>query len=133
MEWNEHRSPMLRVVSYIMLIGGILGMLLGVAMIFGSDKLASTLKMSGKLLLWSGILSIISAGLNVLMGILGIKNWQNPQMAGVMIFLGILGIAMCVVNQIVQSSFGASFNFFAMVAGAVLPVLYLIGASQLKK
>lgn len=81
------------------------------------------------------LLSLISSILYLLLGILGIKNWQKPEKANICIVVDIIFILLTLINNIcniIINSLSPIF-YFSIIISLVLPVLYLVAAFQLKK
>lgn len=84
-------------------------------------------------LLWIGaIILVISAVIQIIAGVKGKNNWQNPPMAKTLIIFGIVCVALAILGNIIFSSGGASTIILSIITGVAVPVLYIIGAFQLK-
>lgn len=84
-------------------------------------------------LLWIGaIILVISAVVQIIAGVKGKNNWQNPPMAKTLIIFGIVCVALAILGNIIFSSGGASTIILSIITGVAVPVLYIIGAFQLK-
>lgn len=113
-------SKMLKVTGILMIIGGALALVIALIAVIGIAAAAS---------LAAGALG---GGIELAAGILGVKNWNQPAKAQPCIVLGAIIIALSVLSNILSISSGSEFNLFTLLLGLVLPVLYLIGAVQLK-
>lgn len=71
--------------------------------------------------------------LNLVAGIIGVKNWNKLEKAGTCITWGIIVIVLCVISNILTVVGGGDFSVLNLVTGLVIPVLYLIGGLQNKK
>lgn len=103
-------SKMLKVTGILMIIGG------------GIVALAVI----------ASILALLGGGIELAAGILGVKNWNQPAKAQSCIVFGAIIIALSVLSNILNLASGSEFNLFSLLLGLVLPVLYLVGAVQLK-
>jgi len=88
---------------------------------------AAWLAIMGAILIFGG--SIVQ----LIAGILGVKNAGKPEKAQVCINCGIIVMAFIVIGQIASVAGGGNLDVWGLLWGLVLPVLYLIGAFQNKK
>lgn len=146
---------LLKVVSIIMMIGGIISAVFSciIAIVVGAgsalltqpeaqDALNSALKESGMDksaaapvmgLLWFGVIIIVvSSIIEIIAGVKGKNNWNNPPMATNMMVLGIVCAVLSIIGNILFATSGAGMQIVSILAGLVLPVLYIIGTIQLK-
>ena len=140
-------SKLLKVMSILMIIFGILGaifsvMTLATAGLFtaasgdaevqkaAADAGASMGTVTG--LLWvAAIVSVISAVVEIIAGFKGKKNWDNPSAAQNLMIWGIITAVLSVIGNIMFATSGASV-VISVITGLVIPVLYIIGTVQLK-
>lgn len=148
---EEKRSMLLKVTGIIMLIGGILSAILSLVGAVGictiqvvpeaskavdeAAKAAGT--SSGPIMgvFWVGVVfAIISSVIEIIAGVTGIKNWQNPAAYKKMLILGIIVIVISLLGNILSGIGSGNFGsyIFSIILGLILPVLYLIGVFQLK-
>ena len=100
--------------------------------VIGLGALAASLGTSGLIVVLAVLVSCILAALQLIAGILGIKNCDKPEKAQVNFILGILLILAIIINQAVVVVMG-SFVWWSSLIGFVLPVLYLVGALKNKE
>ena len=126
-------SKFLKVTGILMIIFGAIALVVSIIAILGLGVLEALGAPMG--LLWaSGIISLVGAVAEFVAGIIGVKNWNKPEKANTCIGWGIVVAAMCVVSSVLTLiGYPDSFNWFSLVTGLVIPVLYLIGAFQNKK
>ena len=79
------------------------------------------------------MLALVSAGISLVAGILGVKNAAKPEKAMVCIVFGILTAALSVLGNVLTVAGGGNFSIPNLLLGLVIPVLYLIGAFQNKQ
>lgn len=130
-------SKMLKVTGILMIIGGALALviaIIAVIRIAAAASLAAGALGGGiiALAVIASILSLLGGGVELAAGILGVKNWNQPAKAQSCIVFGAIIIALSVLSNILNLASGSEFNLFTLLLGLVLPVLYLIGAVQLK-
>ena len=77
-------------------------------------------------------LSLVCAVVELIAGIVGVKNCKNPEKAGICIVWGVLVAVLYIISTILSSVGGGEFNIVSLLIGLVLPVLYIIGAFKNK-
>lgn len=130
-------SKMLKVTGILMIIGGALALviaIIAVIRIAAAASLAAGVLGGGiiALAVIASILALLGGGIELAAGILGVKNWNQPAKAQSCIVFGAIIIALSVLSNILNLTSDSEFNLFTLLLGLVLPVLYLIGAVQLK-
>ena len=145
---EEKGSQLLKISSILMIIGGIVGALSSVllAVLAGFSKAAmadATVQQSvtdagltaegvTRTLWIAAIISVISAVIEIIAGIQGKKNWNNPAKAKSLLILGTACLVISIISNIIFAS-GDSTSITTIITGFVIPVLYIIGTLQLKK
>lgn len=124
-------KTMLKVSSILMLIGGILAAIMGVIAMIGIAALVALGASSG-LLTVSGILVLVGAVVEIIASAKGLGACKAPEKAKGCMPWGIIVAALCVVSQILTVVGGGEFSVINLITGLVLPVLYIIGANQMK-
>lgn len=126
-------SKFLKVTGILMIIFGAIALVVSLIAIAGIGVLAALGASTG--MLWaSGIIALVGSVAEFVAGIIGVVNWNKPEKANTCIGWGIVVAAMCVVSSVLTLiGYPDSFNWFSLVTGLVIPVLYLIGAFQNKK
>ncbi len=130
-------SKMLKVTGILMIIGGALALVIALIAVIGIAAAASLAAgaLGGGIIalaVIASILALLGGGIELVAGILGVKNWNQPAKAQSCIVFGAIIIALSVLSNILNLASGSEFNLFSLLLGLVLPVLYLIGAVQLK-
>lgn len=130
-------SKMLKVTGILMIIGGALALVIALIAVIGIAAAASLAAgaLGGgivALAVIASILALLGGGIELAAGILGVKNWNQPAKAQSCIVFGAIIIALSVLSNILNLASGSEFNLFSLLLGLVLPVLYLVGAVQLK-
>lgn len=128
---------MLKVTGILMIIGGALALVIALIAVIGIAAAASLAAgaLGGGIIalaVIASILALLGGGIELVAGILGVKNWNQPAKAQSCIVFGAIIIALSVLSNILNLASGSEFNLFSLLLGLVLPVLYLIGAVQLK-
>lgn len=143
---------LLKVASIIMMVGGIIGAVVSVIMaivvglgaavlstdegkaaIAESNVDGSTATVVMGLIVVATIILVIGSVLEIIAGVKGKKNWNNPAAAQSLMIFGIVVAAVTLIGNILFASGGAGTQVVSILTGLVVPVLYIIGAVQLKK
>lgn len=118
---------LLKVVSILYIIFGVIMVLFLILLLFGVNWLYSPTSAVGSafmgILNFGGILFIIAVVLELIMGIVGYKKSDEPSQANYFI---VIGIILGIIAFISMISF---FNIFTLI-GFILPVLYIIGGAM---
>ena len=84
-------------------------------------------------LLWFGVIVLVAgAVVEIIAGAKGKGNWNNPAMAQTLMIFGIVAAVLSLIGNILFSTGTHSVQFFTIISGLVVPVLYIIGTIQLK-
>ena len=147
---EQNGSKLLRIVSIIMMIGGIISAVFSVIytiVIGAGSALLSTSEAQAALaknpngvyvapvmgLLWVGtIILIAGAVFEIIAGVQGKNNWNNPAKAKTLLIFGIICAVLSVAGNVFFAAGGAGVQVVSICTGLVLPVLYIIGTVQLK-
>ncbi|MBQ8975615.1 MAG: hypothetical protein IJ072_07855 [Oscillospiraceae bacterium] len=130
---NPKGSGFLKVCGILMIIGGALGIILSLTALAGVAALSALAETSGGMLTVACIVSLVSAVLELVAGIVGVANCKKPEKATACMVWGIIVAVLCVVGQIISVAAGGTFNVLSCIVGLVLPVLFIIGAALNKK
>ena len=122
----------LKVCGILMIIGGALGIILGLIALLGVAALAALGASSGTLT-FSAILVIVSGILELIAGIVGVKNCKNPEKATSCIVWGVIVAVLTIISQIISVAGGGKFDVLSCITGLVVPVLFIVGAFLNKK
>ncbi len=119
----------LKVTGILMIIFGGIGLILSLVALMGVMALAD-LGVSSTILTVAALFSVASAALQLVAGIIGVKDCNKAEAAKKCMSWGIIVAALCVIGQIINVIGGASFDVVSLLIGLVLPVLYIIGAAK---
>jgi len=132
-------SKFLKVTGILMIIFSAIGLIFGIIALVGLGALVVLAESMGTdvpmgLLTVSGILAVVGAVVQLIAGIVGVKNWNKPEKAGACILWGIVVIALCVISNVMTLiGYPENFSIISVLSVLVIPVLYLIGGFQNKK
>lgn len=121
----SNQSTLLKVVSILYLVFA------GITAIFLVIGLTAALALTALGLDFLYVISLIISVALIVVGIIASINGIKQTDANLCKKLGIIFLAMAVINLIV-GFIAAGFNFMSLIS-LILPVLYLIGANQLKE
>lgn len=134
-------STFLKVMGILMIVFAAIALVIGLIALAGIGAMLSLLGASAaqfaSIITVASVLTLAGAVLELVAGILGVKNWARPERAGVCVTWGVILIVLCalslLLNIIVYANVpGVSVNFFTLIVSFVMPVLYLIAAIQCK-
>lgn len=133
---------MLKVVGILLIIFGAFGLLGSIILLFSGGVLGavgaesgldpSTTAAIGGLAIIAGLVALVISVIDLVAGILGVKNCAKPDKAQTCFIFGIIMIVIQIISDIIAIVMG-SFNIITIIIGLVLPVLYTIGAVQNKQ
>ncbi|NMA07201.1 MAG: hypothetical protein GX928_05760 [Ruminococcaceae bacterium] len=126
-------GKLLKVTGIIMIVFGAIGIIVGLLAVVGAGAVAALVGASAGGLVFAALLSLLGSVLQLVAGIMGAANKNNPAKGGKCLVLGIIVILLAVAGNIMTVVLGGEFSVLGLVLGAVLPVLYIVGALQLKK
>lgn len=80
------------------------------------------------------VLALVGSVIELVAGIIGVKNWNKLEKAATCVLWGIIVVAVFVVSEIITIvAYPEGFSVISLVSGLVIPALYLVGAFQNKK
>ena len=79
------------------------------------------------------VVAVVCSVVEIIAGVKGKKNWDNPAEAQGMMILGIVCAVLSLVSNILFATGGLGVQIVSILSGMVLPVLYIVGTVQLKK
>ncbi len=126
-------SKLLKVISILMIVFAGIGIVMEIILFSGLAVLASVIGSNMGMYTFAVIIGLVGCVVELISGILGVKNWNVPEKAQTCVICGIVCVAFQILSNIlVLVSYSQGFNVFSLLIGLVVPVLYLVGAFQLK-
>ena len=120
------------VAGILMIIGGIVGLIAGVIALAGGAFLGAVgLGAFGAILVIAAVVAIITAIITLVAGVTGTKNAANPAKAPTLVKYGYITIGLAVIG-IILNIVGGAFSGTSVVS-LIIPIIYLLGAMQMKK
>ena len=123
----------LKVTGILMIIGGAFGIIGGIVAMIGAGALAAVLETSAGGLMLASALILASAVFQLIAGIMGVENCDNPEKAQSGLVMGVIVAILSVAGNVISNILGSSFNILSYATGLIIPVLYIIGAVKNKE
>jgi len=121
------RNQMVFVVSILIVIGGAYNFFAGI----NTAAAGRLYGMSSGLYDFYVFFLFLAAAYMIVMGIFGIRNAANPAKGSLLLNMGIGSLVIPVVSIIIALTYGLA--AFVGLLGFILPILFIVGANQLKK
>ena len=115
----------LKVCGILMIIGGGISCLISLIAIIG---VAAAFVAGAGLLAFALIVGIIGAVLELVTGIIGVKNCAKPEAATKCLAWGVVVLVLNVLSVILSAVNSGDFGFFSFITSCIVPVLFIIGA-----
>ena len=137
MEEKKSGAGFLKVVGILMIIFGAIALIVSLIAVAGMSALSALANAVSEAtgeeintgMLWIGlILSVVSAAMEMVAGIVGVVNAKKPEKAKTCLVFGILVAVLTVAGCIFTVASGDDFPVASLLLGLVMPVLYIIGA-----
>lgn len=123
-------SKMLQVVSILMIVFGAIATvidLIGLVVVLIAAALGlSPLVVIAYLILCAGGIA------ELVVGIIGAVNCKDPSKGQMLLVSGVVVAAVTVMGNILMMVGGGDFNIFTLLSGLLFPILFIVGAVQLK-
>lgn len=145
---QQKGSMLLKVMSIIMIVGGIAGavgsLLMGalsgvITAVADNEQVQQAAREAGTTtgkitgLMWvATAVSVVAAVVEIIAGFKGKSNWNKPEMAKTLMIWGIICLAVSLVGNILFITSDAA-SIISILTGLVVPALYVVGTVQLKK
>ena len=145
---QQKGSMLLKVMSIIMIVGGIAGavgsLLMGalsgvITAVADNEQVQQAAREAGTTtgkitsLMWvATAVSVVAAVVEIIAGFKGKSNWNKPEMAKTLMIWGIICLAVSLVGNILFITADAA-SIISILTGLVVPALYVAGTVQLKK
>ena len=137
MQTNAPGRGKLTVTGILYIIFGALGLLLSLALLAGGGLLlaagAGTVGIAlGAVAGILGAITVLTAVFYLILGILGVRNCDQPEKCGVNFVLGIIVLVLVVIGLVVNVATTGPSGALSSVVGLVLSILYVMGAKENK-
>lgn len=130
----ENKNTLLKVLSILLVIFGIILIISSVVAIGGVALVAALVGASAGALVLAAVLGLVGAIVELLAGIFGLKTVKAPTLKNVKMCT-ILGIIMIVLNLIglIMNIASAGFSgslVLSIILGIVFPIIYILAAKK---
>ena len=146
---QKQGSTMLKVTSILMIVFAGIGLIIDIATIAGYSWIFDYNGRYGinlTLFIIALAILVLAVVMELIAGIVGVANWNNQSRAGTCMGLGVTVIVMVVLGNVLSvvaliqlfdavgyGSNSEAFSTLTGLLGVIVPILYVIGASQLKR
>ena len=146
---KKQGSTMLKVTSILMIVFAGIGLIIDIATIAGYSWIFDYNGRYGidlTLFIIALAILVLAVVMELIAGIVGVANWNNQSRAGTCMGLGVTVIVMAVLGNVLSvvaliqlfdavgyGSNSEAFSTLTGLLGVIVPILYVIGASQLKR
>lgn len=125
-------SKMLQVVSILMIVFGAISTVMVLIGLFGLAVIIEYFGLSGWLYL-AYIMLTLGAIAELVVGIIGVVNCKDQSKAPMLLSCGIVIIVLTLLGNILSLIFYSDgFNATTLISGLLFPILFTVGASQMK-
>ena len=125
-------SSLLKVTGILMIIGGAVSVIMGLIAVLGSAAFSALVGSLGTVLVIASVVMLAAGAFELVAGIAGVKNCKDPAKAHKCVTYGIIVVVLYVLSYVMSFVSGGSVNFVSMAISFVIPVLYIVGAMQVK-
>lgn len=127
-------SSLLRVTGILLIIFSAITLVFGLFGLFGLLTLSAMAGVGALMLVivLGYILFFAGTVLEFIAGIVAVKNWANPAKAHTCMGWGVTLLVLASLSLLL-ALLGSGTNSVTAVIGIVLPILYIVGANQLKQ
>lgn len=122
----------LKVTSILMIIGGIVAIIFSVIALIAAVTLIALLGGKGVVVVLGCIIALAGGIVELIAGFKGNGACKVPENAAGCVSWGIVVVVMSVVSLILSIAGGGDFKISNLIANLVIPVLYIVGAIQMK-
>ncbi len=125
----------LKITGIIMIAGGVIAAIAGIVALMGLGVLAAMADSTEGIGVLYASCGLAAGGgvIQLIAGIVGVKNSGKPENAGKCIGWGAAVAVLCVVSSVLNLIGGNGLQITSLVLGLVLPALYIYGAVLNKK
>lgn len=133
MEQQAKGAQFLKVTGIIMIVGGALGIILGIVALIAAIAANALAGGALGLLIVAALLALVGFVIQLIAGIIGVKNCNKPEKAQTCIVWGAIVVAFSVLSTILTVAAGGKFDVVSFLVGLVLPALFIFGAIKNKQ
>lgn len=132
MEQQAKGATFLKVTGIIMIVGGALGIILGIVALIAAIAANALAGGAGGLLVVAALIALVGSVLQLIAGIIGVKNCNKPEKAQTCIVWGAIVAALNVLSVVLTVAQGGDIAVSGIL-GIVVPALFIFGAIKNKQ
>lgn len=132
MEQQAKGATFLKVTGIIMIVGGALGIILGIVALIAAIAANALAGGALGLLIVAALIALVGSVLQLIAGIIGVKNCNKPEKAQTCIVWGAIVAALNVLSVVLTVAQGGDIAVSGIL-GIVVPALFIFGAIKNKQ
>lgn len=132
MEQQAKGAQFLKVTGIIMIVGGALGIILGIVALIAAIAANALAGGALGLLIVAALIALVGSVLQLIAGIVGVKNCNKPEKAQTCIVWGAIVAALNVLSVVLTVAQGGDIAVSGIL-GIVVPALFIFGAIKNKQ
>lgn len=132
MEQQAKGATFLKVTGIIMIVGGALGIILGIVALIAAIAANALADGALGLLIVAALIALVGSVLQLIAGIVGVKNCNKPEKAQTCIVWGAIVAALNVLSVVLTVAQGGDIAVSGIL-GIVVPALFIFGAIKNKQ
>lgn len=132
MEQQAKGAQFLKVTGIIMIVGGALGIILGIVALIAAIAANALADGALGLLIVAALIALVGSVLQLIAGIVGVKNCNKPEKAQTCIVWGAIVAALNVLSVVLTVAQGGDIAVSGIL-GIVVPALFIFGAIKNKQ
>lgn len=132
MEQQAKGATFLKVTGIIMIVGGALGIILGIVALIAAIAANALAGGALGLLIVAALIALVGSVLQLIAGIVGVKNCNKPEKAQTCIVWGAIVAALNVLSVVLTVAQGGDIAVSGIL-GIVVPALFIFGAIKNKQ
>lgn len=132
MEQQAKGATFLKVTGIIMIVFAALGIIFGIVLLIGAIAANALADGALGLLVVAALLALVGAVVQLIAGIIGVKNCNKPEKAQTCIVWGAIVAALNVLSIVLTVAQGGDIEV-SSILGIVVPALFIFGAIKNKQ
>lgn len=132
MEQQAKGAQFLKVTGIIMIVFAALGIIFGIVLLIGAIAANALADGALGLLVVAALLALVGAVVQLIAGIIGVKNCNKPEKAQTCIVWGAIVAALNVLSIVLTVAQGGDIEV-SSILGIVVPALFIFGAIKNKQ
>ena len=122
-------QKMVQVISILMIVFGAIATVIS---LIGLVVVIAAVAITGQVLALVAYLILVGGGIaELVVGIIGVVNCKDISKAQMLLVCGVVVAVVQVLGNLLSMA-GSGFNFFSLLSGLLFPILFIVGAIQMK-